>query len=474
MQCARTAGGGEGGVTGSEMAKQSTAFPVGLYGMLLFALAWLTLPRVFGPIERWCVGAACVVPRLWAAWFGDPALAADTRAFARIAVLGDDLERRIARHDLAGAGVVLPVGDEAVSCGVLSVGRRGGGGEPCELLLDRSYRQLRGCRELVTKGGALLGFLLQPGAGAAADDAPDDPARVVLCNHRDAPRLCCGIDLPDGGQLRFVVRAAASVDPAPLCVDLWDDPYRAARLDRAGQAVFTLPVSFGPQRVPGGLALGRTRIWGYAGDGGGEPLTIGVYVVPPYEPRALSHVVCWRAFDAPAEADAAAPPPAKPRAHRRAAAVVYDLPGAARGRHLLVVPVRVPDGAAVVQGGRFLGTARGLAFGTGLVSSFVASRQHWTLLFLPDDPGEDPVELHGQVVRQDGDSALLAWRGDRERMLRLGDGHLFTGSNGPFCPAGLWIGRARPHPLQRDLLEVAVALTPGPQRAEVIVAGAAP
>lgn len=453
------------------MAKQSTAFPVGLYGMLLLALAWLTLPRVFAPIERVLVGAACVVPRLYAAWFGEPALAADARARVRIAELGDDLERRVARHDLAGAGVVLPVGDEPLSCGVLSVGRRGGGGEPSELLLDRSYRELLGCRELVTKGGALLGFLLQPGVGAAADDGPDDPARVVLCNHRDAPRLCCGIDQPDGGQLRFVVRAAASVDPAPLCVDLWDDPYRAARLERSGQAVFTLPVAFGPQRVPGGLALGSTRVWGYAGEAGAAPLTIGVYVVPPYEPRALSHVVVWRAFDAAVDD---APPPSPLRAHRRAAAVVYDLPGARRGRHLLVVSARVPDGAAVVQNGLFLGTARGLAFGTGLLSSFVASRQHWTLLFLPDDPGEDPVELQGQVVRQDGDAALLRWRGDRERMLRIGEGYLFTGSNGRFCPAGLWIGRARPHALERELLEVTVPVTPGPQRAQVIVAEVLP
>ncbi|HEB53599.1 MAG TPA: hypothetical protein ENI87_10140, partial [bacterium] len=419
------------------MANNRAAFPVGLYAMLLFALAWLTLPTLFAPLERWLVGSACAVPRIAAAWFGQPVLAADRLALGRIEALGEELQDRVERHDFAGAGISMPVDDERILCGVLAVSRRGGGGQPSELLLDHSYAELWGCRALVTKGRALLGFLLEPGKGRARDDRPEDPARVILLHHRDAPRLYAALELDDGSRLRFVVRAAQSVDPAPLRVDLWDDPYRASQLDRPGQAVYTLPVQIGRQQVPGGLLLGRTRIWGYERPAGGETLTIGVFVTPPFEPRALSHVVLWRA----AAAFRAPPVRTSLRARRRAAAVVYDLPGANRGRHLLVADTVVPEGAAVVQDGLFLGTARGLCFGAGLVTAFVASRQPWSLLFLPDGDQQSPLELRGRIERSDGDVGWLRWRGpDRDQVLRLGAGYLFTGSNGRFCPAGLWIG----------------------------------
>jgi len=369
-----------------------------------------------------------------------------------------------------GARALLPVASEPVACSVLAVGRRGGGGQPSELRLDHSYAELDGCREFVTKGTALLGFLLRPGVGAAADDLPEDPARVVLVNHRDAPNLYGALAEPGGGALRVVVRAAATVDPAPLRVDLWDDPYRAARIDRAGQPVRTLPLSFGDATVPGGLLLGRTRIWGYEGEDSGDALTIGMFVVPPFEPRALSHVVLWR--DRPARADAV---PALLRSRRRVAAKVYDLPGAVHGRHLLVAGCDVPDGAAVVQNGLFLGTARGLAFGTGLVTSFVASRQQWSLLLLPDDAEAGPRELHAKVVRTEGNVAWLEC-GDAPGAAAEppGPGYLFTGSNGPHCPAGLWIGRALPHAFERDLLQVTTPPLSGPHAAQVFVGGGVP
>ena len=455
------------------MAKKSTAFPVGLYGMLLFALLWLTLPAVFAPLERLLVGAVCIVPRVASRFFGEPAVAARRADLRRIDELGAVLHRRVERHDFAGAGMSMAAGAAPVLCSVLSVQRRGGAGLPSELLLDHSYRELAGCGEIVTKGPTLLGFLQRPGVGVAADDLPDDPARVLLCHHRRAPRLYAGLEQPDGSRLHFVVRSSASVDPAPLRVDLWDDPYRAAKLGRAGQQVFTLPLSFGEQRVPGGLLLGRTRIWGYEQPDSDEQLTIGVFVVPPIEPRALSHVVLWREHDVtPAIASSSL------RARRRRSAIVYDLPGAVHGRHLLVAGERVPDGAAVVQNGLFLGSARGLAFGGGLVTSFVASRQSWSLLFLPDGTGEldapSPVELHAAVVRSQDNVAWLRFRGPARAEPRLGPGYLFTGSNGRFCPAGLWIGRAEPHAFERDLLRVTVPPQAGPRLAEVIVEGEQP
>jgi hypothetical protein len=450
------------------MRDKAAAFPVGLYGILLFALTWLTLPRVFAPVERVLVGAVCLVPRVASLWFGQPASAAEPGALARIAELGRDLEARVAAHDVSGARALLPVASEPVACSVLAVGRRGGGGQPSELRLDHSYAELDGCREIVTKDDALLGFLLRPGVGAAADDMPHDPARVLLVNHRDAPNLYGALADSGGASLRVVVRAAATVDPAPLRVDLWDDPYRAARIERRGQPVRTLPLSFGADTVPGGLLLGRTRIWGYEGEAGGEALTIGMFVVPPFEARALSHVVLWR--DRPARADAG-PVPALLQSRRRVAAKVYDLPGAVHGRHLLVAGCAVPDGAAVVQNGLFLGTARGLAFGTGLVTSFVASRQPWSLLLLPDAAEAEPRELHARVVRTDGNVAWLDWGAGSATAEPPGPGYLFTGSNGPHCPAGLWIGRALPHAFERDLLQVTTPPLSGPHTADVFVGG---
>jgi hypothetical protein len=449
------------------MTKKSAAFPVGLYAMLLLALVWLTLPRVFAPIERWMVGSACLVPRVASAWFGEPASAADRNALARIRELGEQLTARVRQHDFAGAGISMKAGDDKLLCGVLSVGRRGGAGQPSELLLDHTYAELAGCREIVTKGGALLGFLLKPGVGRAIDDTYDDPARVMLCNHRDAPRLYASLQNRDGSQLRFVIKPAAVVDPAPLRVDFWDDPYRAAQLRETQQRVFTLPVTFGKQRVPGGLLVGRTRRWGYEGDGDEPPLTIGMFVTPAVEARALSHVVVWRSGDVRQPVVAAA---SVLRSRRRATATVYDLPGASHGRHLLVCTESVPDGAAVVQDGLFLGTARGLCLGSGLVTSFVASRQAWTLLLLPDGDAEPPIELHARVERTVDNVAWLKLTGvPLEQLARVGRGYLFTGSNGQFCPAGLWIGLAEPAAEGFNVLKVTVPMEAGPRSAEVLV-----
>ena len=449
------------------MAKKSAAFPVGLYAMLLFALAWLTLPQVFAPIERWMVGSACLVPRVASACFGEPALAAEREALARIQELGEQLDSRVRQRDFAGAGVSMSAGDQKLLCGVLSVGLRGGGGEPSELLLDHTYRELAGCREIVTKGGALLGFLLKPGVGRAVDDTYADPARVMLCNHRDAPRVYASLENRDGSLLRFILEPAATVDPAPLRVDFWDDPYRAAELKETQQRVFTLPVAFGAQRVPGGLLVGRTRRWGYEGDGEEAPLTIGMFVTPAIEARALSHVVVWRPSH---RATLVRAGDSALRSDRRASATVYDLPGASHGRHLLVCTEDVPDGAAVVQDGLFLGTARGLCLGSGLVTSFVASRQSWSLLLLPDGEDQAPIELHARVERAEGGVAWLKLSGvPLEQMARVGRGYLFTGSNGQYCPAGLWIGLAEPAVDGFDYLKVTVPMGRGPRTAEVLV-----
>lgn len=318
------------------MVRKSAAFPVGLYAVLLFALAWLTLPTLFAPLERLLVGAATAAPRFASMWLGQPALAADRGDLERVEQLRADLRRRVERQDFAAEGLLMPAGAEKVLCGVLSASRRGGGGRLSELLLDHSYAELAGCDPVVIKGDQLLGFLMRPGRGRAVDDEPTDPARVMLCNHRDAPRLYAGVEYQDGDQdasLRFVVRPGSSGDPAPLRVDLWDDPYRAARLDAAGLDVRTRPLEFGAarDRVPPGLSIGRAKVWGYDDRLSDDVLTIGVYVEPAFEPQALSHVVLWRRQPARGLRIAS-----RLRAFTAAAGVVYDLPGAERGRHLLV------------------------------------------------------------------------------------------------------------------------------------------
>lgn len=448
------------------MQKNSSAFPLGLYGLLLLALCWLALPRFAEPFERWAIGAACLIPRAVAALAGEPAAASSPAARARLRELGDELRRRVAASDLGvgGAAERLQRGHEAVHCAVLGASRRGGAGEFAELRLDRSYAELQGCSELVTKGEALVGFLARPGVGAAVDDTPDAPARVLLLHHPAAPPLHANVALPDGTRLRCVLRAAGVADPAPLRIDLWEDPYRAARLDRAGLPVRTGAGARGfGDAVPADLLLGTTRIWGYPATDDGAPLLLGVFVAPAVSPRALSHVVLWRA-------GAGRRPPADERAPRLRPAVVYDLPGAGSGRHLLVGG-GVPDGAAVVQDGRLLGTARSLAFGSALVTSFAASRQRWSLILLPDDPALPPRELEGEVLRSRAGVAVLRCR--TAAGLRLCAGQLFTGSNGEHCPAGLWIGAAVPLD-DAAMLEVRVPFESGPRVVEVITGREAP
>ena len=452
------------------MRQEPPAFPVGLYGMLLFALCWLTLPNLFDPLERWLVGGSCLLPRAIAAYGGAPAFAAADAAEPDHDELAAQLRERMERSDVAGARALVPGSFEPIHCAVRLVvddrAKRGGGGRPAELRLDRSHRELADCAEFVTKGDALLGFLQRAGVGGAADDLPTDPARVVLLNHRAARPVGAVLDQPDGGRLRLVVRGAAVIDQAPLTADLWDDPYRAARLDRSGQVVRTHG-SGGDAEVPNGLVVGHTRIWGYDGAEKDESLTIGVFVVPPCDASVLSHVVVWRRVS---RTDGAPPSPQANRT-RLLPAIVRDLPGAAHGRQLLAADGSIPDGAAVVRAGRLLGTARGLAFGSGLVTSFAASRHRWSLVLLPADPQLPPRGLDGVVESCRDGAVLFRWRassfdGAHER---LPAGHVFTGCNGPHCPPGLSIGAAEPHPDRRDLLVITAAAAPGDASAVVIV-----
>jgi hypothetical protein len=431
------------------MAKKSSAFPVGLYGALLVALCALTLPAAFQPVERILVGAVARVSRTAASWLGAPVGAAPTAASAMRVAATADVLRRVGAQAIGGAPRELALQHGPVRCRVVAVGGRGGGGgAPCELRLDRTYAELADCLPFLTQGESFIGFLPQPGGPGAADDVAADAARVLLPNHPLAPPLHAEVAVSPTNRSRVVVRPAAAADPAPVRVDLWDDPYAAARMERAMLPVWTRAVAGSASPVPGGLRLGATRIWGYAQTAEDEALTLGVFVAP--EPRAasLSHVVAWRRDLAGAPVEPSVAPAFAP-------GVVHELPGMAAGRFLLVAEGDVADGAAVACDGALLGLAKPLAFGSGLVTAFATSRQPWNLLLAPDAVDAPPLELRGVVVRTDGDRAFVRRDGDLLALPALpAGGELFTGSNGAHCPAGLWIGRCEADPLDLEQLIV--------------------
>ena len=91
-------------------------------------------------------------------------------------------------------------------------------------------------------------------------------------------------------------------------------------------------------------------------------------------------------------------------------------------------------------------------------------------MFLPDGDAQPVFELSGVVERVAGNVAWVRWTGPpRDQLPRLAEGHLFTGSNGRFCPSGLWIGRARVDRADGDLLERRSPVTQGARAVDVIV-----
>jgi hypothetical protein len=155
---------------------------------------------------------------------GTPALASDRveRQRMRLFELEQGLRVRSASHDVERGRDRMHSALDPVACAVLSAERRGGGGMPCELRLDRSYRDLAGCADVVTCGDALLGFLAQPGIGAAIADTPMDPARVLLLNDDAAPEPGCVEALTaawgpgDGALGPVLIDAAGQIESAGL------------------------------------------------------------------------------------------------------------------------------------------------------------------------------------------------------------------------------------------------------------------
>lgn len=428
------------------------AFPVGLYATLLAALCWLALPRLLQPVERALLGVATLPLRAAEALGGSPVLAGEQQAAIAAAALPcRQLQQRLVQHlalDLDGRrGQLVPV---------LELGRNGGGGQPAQLLLLRSYQELDGCLPFVTYGEQLLGFLCRPGVGVAEKDVPTDPARVLLLNHPEANAVAAALQLTADERLRFVVEASGSLDPAPMRTALWDDPYRASRLGAGVFTVRTLALrgALGNE-VPAGLLIGDAEAWGYGGD---NPLAIGVFVTPSIDFRALSLVTV---FGKPLDPGCALAP-------RRAPAHTMALPGSLDQRfHItMAMAAATDDGAAVVQGELCLGRLRRLWFGQALGTSFASSRQRQVLLLLPDDADREPLALWGEVESERGHTVWLRCRG---KVPELQPGWLFTGSNGRLCPYGLLLGRAEPVSGDETLLQVALPALPDEAAVEVMV-----
>ncbi|MCA8951440.1 MAG: hypothetical protein KDE27_18170, partial [Planctomycetes bacterium] len=88
----------------------------------------------------------------------------------------------------------------------------------------------------------------------------------------------------------------------------------------------------------------------------------------------------------------------------------------------------------------------------------------------PEEPGERPRELVGIVVEGRTGYAVVDCEADRflPEEAGLPNGYLFTGSNGPHCPAGLLLGSARPVPGRPSRIEVSLPVMRGPRAAEVV------
>lgn len=449
------------------MARRTRAFPAGLYGLLLLALCALTVPAFGRPVENVLLGAASAWPERLLGWLATPVEAAvDTATATRLAELEAELVQRQAAADFDGAPLPWLEGCTPVPCQVVGVERIGGGGEPCELRLDRSCGELAEALPYVTKGPRLVGTLA-PWRALDGERAAAQAARVQLLHHPAAHAHAGELQLDDGAVLRLVARPAAAVDPAPLRVELWDDPHRAAGLDRMGQLVRTTELAGAVAQPPAGLWLGHTLPWGYERANGERALAIGVYLVPPFQPRALASVVVWL----PGRGRPVAPP----RGTVARPARLQALPG---GRGFAVTARGSwAEGAAVLAFGCCLGRAHAYAFGQGQVVPFRHSREPWGLLLLPDDPALPVVELVGTVEGDRDGLVLVRWQGEPGGAgagRRLPPGHLFTGANGPHCPPGLLLGRAEPALEASDLLQVLVPAVPEALAATVLVAAEAP
>ena len=115
------------------------------------------LPSLFAPLERLLLGTA-LLPQRWLAVLGGTAAEAGSSGKKeRLVELRAQLRERSWQSDVEPARSLMPTSLEPLLCRVHFADRIGGGGLPSELRLDRTYEELAGCIDLVTKGDQEIG-----------------------------------------------------------------------------------------------------------------------------------------------------------------------------------------------------------------------------------------------------------------------------------------------------------------------------
>ena len=439
-------------------------FPVGLYGTLLAALFGVTFPAALAPVEAAARTIVCLPLRAYSmSGVANPVVAAATPTPA------SDVFADLGKSVLAGGRG--PAGYLPQVCRVRDK-RAGPSGIVDELELDVTVSELQSAAALVTVGRALVGHLVLSGGA-------DARARVQLLAYRPR-RGSAGFDLRVGdpaaprrvaaqvpcreidaqGTLHFLVEPSRSIDPWPLRCSLLDDSYLASRLRRSGGLVTTSDQS-GDSDLPKGLAIGRLMIWGYPRRG----IPVGLFVDPAVDGRAIHSVTVWR------RAGAGRRPALRPEqvgSFLPVRLTRYPAPRPSRVRWMVTstAGATLPDGAALVDRGRFLGCLRAPWSGQSLVTPFSVSTRTWALVVR--SAGGAVFDAVGRIVGTEADGRL---RIELESPASVEAGALFTGNNGLHCPAGLYIGAVTPGLGP----EMRVAVAEGPAlRPEVFLLDAKP
>jgi hypothetical protein len=419
-----------------------TPFPVGLWASLLAALVCLAQPEPAHRVERWLCALASLPLRVLASVQAAPANAASAGAADAAAARVEALARR--RDAVMARGVAaMPVDLAPVGARVVARLEPGAAGAPSVLELDLTQDEVAGCATFATLGDALVGFL----APRPSSAGPTDRARVHLLHHRPRHglprRVRAQILAGETAERRCLVEPAAAIDEWPLRCALPDDPYLAAGLDRPDLEVRTAPFPGDPLgAVPPGLRLGMLRVFGYA-DEGGTFLPIGLFVEPAVPANALNHVVLWRAGVA-ADASVRRPFDGGELVPVRLARLAAAGPGREQWFATSVAAgAWLPEGAALVAGLRLCGELDSAGYGYGVVIPFGQAGRDLPLVLLPQDPRLAPIDCRAWTLGRDGAEFRLAITTGGSGVPA---GELFSGTEGPDWPAGLWIGTARPEP----------------------------
>ncbi len=485
-------------------------FPVGLWVTLFVAAVALVVPRPFARVESTLAAVVSWPLQPWASLRGDdvqPERLDGADASNHWTPLGDHLSAEAVGVPVA---VRRDFGAAPIACRVVGLaGRRGG--RFTELVLDRTWDEVRRVSPHVTSAGVLVGVMGRRGRGSSRDDMPTDLARVLLLHHRDATPVPAALIHPQG-RLRCIVEPSRAGAMLPLQTEIWDDPYAAARLVGSGSLVLTEDLAadvernaaFGvgiaeasfssgetsttrgelsdgmelvgtdawlPRGLPGGLVLGRLAVWGYEEQG--RTLPIGLYVQPALEPFNITAVSLWRGTDDSAAEELLLPLEAR---GTMVQAALVRLPTPHGPCWLLVGKEALPDGGALLVDGLFVGPARALGGSRGLAVPLEQRREAFSFTLWPDGDGAGktfralvtPADAAFAELRGAGDVThdpraplqplrVTASEGPR---LDLVAGWLTTGvqTTDPLsarhAPPGLLIGRAVPVPGQPGALYV--------------------